>query len=105
ALHRERGQAWYPGPGPREPSIRHLATSDQMSSLLIGAGFKVLDVQDSTDESQRYFESLMAQISKAGSLPIGRRPCLRDDFPAVTGDQGRNVPERRIRTVSYICAA
>ena len=76
-----------------------------MSSLLIGAGFKVLDVQDSTDESQSYFESLMAQISKAGSLPIGFRLFLGDDFPVMTRNQVRNVTERRIRTVSYICAA
>src|SRR5215475_9677230 len=73
ALQGEGGEVLYPVPWAREPSISHLATSDQMSSLLIGAGFKVLDVQDSTDESQSYFESLMAQISKAGALPIGFR--------------------------------
>jgi len=105
ALQGEGGEVLYPVPWAREPSISHLATSDQMSSLLIGAGFKVLDVQDSTDESQSYFESLMAQISKAGSLPIGFRLFLGDDFPAMTRNQVRNVTERRIRTVSYICAA
>src|SRR5215469_10896868 len=54
ALQGEGGEVLYPVPWAREPSISHLATSDQMSSLLIGAGFKVLDVQDSTDESQSY---------------------------------------------------
>ncbi len=105
ALQGEGGEVLYPVPWAREPSISHLATSDQMSSLLIGAGFKVLDVQDSTDESQSYFKSLMAQISKAGSLPIGFRLFLGDDFPVMTRNQVRNVTERRIRTVSYICAA
>jgi hypothetical protein len=95
----------YPVPWAREPSISHLATPDQMNALLIGAGFKVLDVQDSTDESQSYFESLIAHISKAGSPPIGFRLFLGDDFPTMTRNQVRNVTERRIRTVSYICAA
>ena len=88
ALQGEGGEVLYPVPWAREPSISHLATSDQMSSLLIGAGFK------------SYFESLMAQISKAGSLPIGFRLFLGDDFPAMTRNQVRNVTERRIRTVS-----
>ena len=40
ALQGEGGEVLYPVPWAREPSISHLATSDQMSSLLIGAGFE-----------------------------------------------------------------
>jgi ubiquinone/menaquinone biosynthesis C-methylase UbiE len=51
-LQGEGGDVLYPVPWAREPSISHLATPDEMMSLLVGAGFKLLDVQDSTEESQ-----------------------------------------------------
>jgi ubiquinone/menaquinone biosynthesis C-methylase UbiE len=56
-LQGEGGEVLYPVLWAREPSISHLATPDQMKSLLTGAGFNLVDVQDSTDESQRFFRS------------------------------------------------
>ena len=104
ALQGEGGEVVYPVPWAREPSISHLATPDQMKSLLIGAGFKLLDVQDSTDASQSFFETVTAQMAKTGSPPVGFRLFLGDDFPAMTRNQVRNVTERRIRTVSAVTA-
>jgi hypothetical protein len=92
-------------PWARDPSISHLATPDQMKSLLVGAGFKILDIQDSTDESQSFFEKMTTQMAKTGSPPVAWRLFLGDDFTAMARNQVRNVTERRIRTVSYICAA
>ena len=40
-LQGEGGEVLYPVPWARDPSISHLATPDQMKSLLGGAGFKV----------------------------------------------------------------
>ena len=45
-LQGEGGEVLYPVPWARDPSISHLATPDQMKSLLGGAGFKLLDVQE-----------------------------------------------------------
>jgi SAM-dependent methyltransferase len=104
-LQGEGGEVLYPVPWAREPSISHLATPNQMKSLLTGAGFKLVDVQDSTDESQRFFEAMTAQMARTGSPPVAWRLFLGDDFPAMARNQVRNVTERRIRTVSYICAA
>ena len=104
-LQGEGGDVLYPVPWARDPSISHLATPDQMKSLLAGAGFKLLDVHDSTEESQSFFERMTAQMAKTGSPPVAWRLFLGDDFPTMTRNQVRNVTERRIRTVSYICAA
>src|SRR5262249_13730129 len=60
----------YPVPWARDPSISHLATPEEMKSLLTGAGFKLLDVQDSTEESQIFFEKMTAQIAKTGTSPV-----------------------------------
>jgi ubiquinone/menaquinone biosynthesis C-methylase UbiE len=104
-LQGEGGDILYPVPWAREPSISHVATPDEMKSLLAGAGFNVRDVHDSTDESQRFFERMTAQMAKTGSPPVAWRLFLGDDFPVMARNQVRNVTERRIRTVSYICAA
>jgi ubiquinone/menaquinone biosynthesis C-methylase UbiE len=104
-LQGEGGEVLYPVPWARDPSISHLATPDQMKSLLVGAGFKLLDVQDSTEESQSFFEKMTAQMAKTDSPPVAWRLFLGDDFPAMARNQVRNVTERRIRTVSYICVA
>jgi ubiquinone/menaquinone biosynthesis C-methylase UbiE len=104
-LQGEGGEVLYPVPWARDPSISHLATPDEMKSLLTGAGFKLLDVQDSTDESQSFFERMTAQMAKTGSPPVAWRLFLGDDFPTMARNQVRNVSERRIRTVSYFCAA
>src|SRR5258708_40004704 len=44
-------------------------TPDRMKSLLVGAGFKLLDVKESTDESQSFFEGMTAQMAQTGSPP------------------------------------
>ncbi len=104
-LQGEGGDVLYPVPWAREPSISHLATPDEMEALLTGAGFKLLDVEDSTAESQHFFERMTAQMAKTGKPPVAWRLFLGDDFPAMAHNQVRNVTERRIRTVTFICAA
>jgi ubiquinone/menaquinone biosynthesis C-methylase UbiE len=104
-LQGEGGDVLYPVPWAREPSISHLETPDEMKSLLISAGFKLLDVQDSTQERQSFFEKMTAQMAKTGTSPVIWQLFLGDDFPAMARNQVRNVTERRIRTVSYFCTA
>jgi ubiquinone/menaquinone biosynthesis C-methylase UbiE len=104
-LQGEGGEVLYPVPWAREPSISHLVTSENMKSLLANAGFKLVEVKDSTEESQAFFERMTAQMAKTGSPPVLWRLFLGDDFPVMARNQARNVTERRIRTVSYICAA
>ena len=88
-----------------KPSISYVATPKQMGSLLTSAGFSVLDVEESTDESQRFFEKLTANMERTGVSPVAWRLFLGNDFPAMARNQVRNVNERRIRTVTFICAA
>ncbi len=76
-----------------------------MKSLLAYAGFKVLDVYDSTDESQNWFEAMTARMAESGPPPVTFQAFLGGDFPEMARNQVRNLTERRIRTVSYICEA
>jgi ubiquinone/menaquinone biosynthesis C-methylase UbiE len=104
-LQGEGGDVLFPVPWARDPSISHLATPDEMKSLLADAGFKVLDVHDSTDESQSWFEAMTTRMAQSGPPPVTFHLILGDDYPEMARNQVRNLSERRIRTVSYICEA
>jgi ubiquinone/menaquinone biosynthesis C-methylase UbiE len=104
-LQGEGGDVLFPVPWAREPSISHLATPGEMKSLLTGAGFKILDVHDSTDESQSWFEAMTARMEESGPPAVTFQVFLGGDFPEMVRNQVRNLTERRIRTVSYICEA
>jgi ubiquinone/menaquinone biosynthesis C-methylase UbiE len=102
-LQGEGGEVLFPVPWAREPSISHLVTSDAMQSLLTGAGFKIVDVQDSTAESQHWFEAMTARIAQGAAPVLTFRAFLGKDFPEMARNQVNNLRDRRIRTVSYVC--
>lgn len=104
-LQGEGGDVLFPVPWARELSISHLATSEEMERLLKGAGFEIRDVQDSTEESQAWFEQMMAHMEQSGPPPVTFNVFLGDDFPEMARNQVRNLTDRRIRTVSFICDA
>jgi hypothetical protein len=95
----------FPVPWAREPSISHLATPEQMRSFLADAGLEILHVHDSTNESQSWFEAMAERMAQSGPPPVTPQAILGHDFPEMARNQVRNLAERRIRTVSYVCAA
>jgi ubiquinone/menaquinone biosynthesis C-methylase UbiE len=102
-LQGEGGDVLFPVPWAREPSISHLATPDAMQSLLTGAGFKIVDAQDSTEESQRWFEAMAARMAQAAVPAVTFQAFLGNDFPEMARNQVTNLRDRRIRTVTYVC--
>lgn len=103
-LQGEGGAVAFPVPWAREAAISHLATPEEMRGLLSGAGFEILAVEDSTEESQAWFEAMAARLAEAAP-PVTFRSFLGDDFPAMTRNQVTNLRERRIRTVTFVCRA
>jgi ubiquinone/menaquinone biosynthesis C-methylase UbiE len=104
-LQGEGGDVVYPVPWAREPSISHLATPDDMPRLLTAAGFKIMSVADSTEEGLRWFEAMAERMKQGAAPPLTFRTFLGEDFVEMTRNMMRNLQERRIRTVSYTCAA
>ena len=103
-LQGEGGDILYPVPWARDPSISHLASPDSMLSLLSHAGFRILKVEDSTEEGQRWFEEMAGRLAKSAPA-VTFQAFLGNDFPAMARNQVINLRERRIRTVSYVCEA
>lgn len=104
-LQGEGGDVLFPVPWAREPSISALATPEDMETLLTNAGFRILETIDSTEESQQFFETVIARMRETDSPSARWKMLFGDDYAAMAQNQIRNVTERRIRTVSYICEA
>jgi ubiquinone/menaquinone biosynthesis C-methylase UbiE len=97
------GDVHFPVPWARQPSISHLATDEDMQSLLTSAGFRILDIQDSSEESLAWFEDRMKEIAESGPPPVSFQAFLGEDYPVMVRNQVRNLAEARIRTICYIC--
>lgn len=104
-LQGEGGEVFYPTPWAREPSISHLATGEDMVGLIKAAGLELIDTRDSTAESQDWFDQVAERLARSGGPAVTFRAFLGDDFAAMAANQVRNLGERRIRTVSFICRA
>jgi len=104
-LQGEGGDVFFPVPWAREPSISHLVTPEEMVTLLTDAGFKISHVHDSTEESQVWFEEMFERMANAVTPPVTFKIFLGEDLPVMARNQVRNLTDRRIRTVSYICEA
>ena len=104
-LQGEGGEALYPAPWARDAAISHLATPAQMEDLLVGAGFRILEIRDSTGESLDWLESRTARRTASKSVPVSVQILFGDDFPRMVSNQIIGLRERRLRTVGYICEA
>jgi len=104
-LQGEGGEVLYPVPWAREPSISHLATPDEMRSLLAAAGFRIIESQDSTEDGQRWFEAMAARMASGAVPAVTFQAFLGNDFPAMARNQVANLRDRRIRTVTFVCEA
>ncbi|MDA9981701.1 class I SAM-dependent methyltransferase [Gammaproteobacteria bacterium] len=104
-LKGEGGDVLFPVPWAREPSISHLVTRDEMEALLTQAGLEILQINDSTEESHGWFEAMAARMVESGPPPVTFQTFMGDDFPEMVRNQDRNLSDRRIRTISFICKA
>lgn len=100
----EGGPVLYPVPWARDTGIGHLATPAEMTALLRGAGLRVLQVEDSTHDSQHWFERVVARMADHAPPPAALRVVLGRDFPEMARNMLSNLTQRRIRSISYICA-
>jgi ubiquinone/menaquinone biosynthesis C-methylase UbiE len=102
-LQGEGGNVLFPVPWARDPSISHLATPAEMRQLLEGASFRILNEIDSTEEGLAWFRGEAERVGSADQSPIRLRSFLGDDHRQMALNQVRNLAERRIRSVTYIC--
>jgi ubiquinone/menaquinone biosynthesis C-methylase UbiE len=104
-LQGEGGEVLYPTPWALEPSISHLATPEEMETLLSDAGFKILEKTESTRVSLEWLKARTASSNQPNILPVTTRLLFGDTSLDMVGNQLRGLEERRMLTCSYICEA
>ncbi|MGI9368684.1 MAG: class I SAM-dependent methyltransferase [Ruegeria sp.] len=102
-LQGEGGPMYFPAPWAQDPSISHLATPDEMESLLTNAGFKFLHAIDSTDDSLSWLQERVAAPAQSGPLPVTTRLLFRNISLDMTRNQLRGLSERRMLTYGFVC--
>lgn len=98
-LQGEGGAIAYPVPWAEAPALSHLATPQEMRTLLHSAGFEIVAEDDSSDRSLAALSAVAAggQIASTTQVLFGAR------FPEMRRNQLDGLAERRLRTVSYVC--
>ena len=102
-LQGEGGDVLYPVPWAREASISHLATVEEMRTMLTAAGFELVAEHDSTDRSAAWFAAMAAGLAAGHRPPVTFAVFLGDDFAEMARNQVANLTDRRIRTVAFTC--
>ena len=97
------GDVRYPVPWARDPADSHLATTEQMRTLLAEAGFSVISETDSSTASREWFAAVAARIAETGPPPVTFAAFLGADFAPMARNQVENLSEDRIRTVTFVC--
>ena len=93
------GDVHYPNPWARDVSASFLLSEDATRQALLTAGFDIMTWRDDSDVATSWFASLAASGSPAGpTLAV----VLGPDFPALTGNLGRNLKEGRIGILSAV---
>lgn len=76
-----------------------------MTSAFGKCRLSIVHIQDSTEEGQRWFESMAARMTAAATPAATFQSFLGNDFPEMARNQVANLRERCIGTVTYVCQA
>lgn len=99
------GPVRYPVPWATGPEASHLVTTEEMTSQLGDAGFRVVEVEDSSDEGLAWFTDLRQRTAESGRPAVGFDVFLGPEFAAMAENLVENLAERRIRTAMVVCRA
>jgi ubiquinone/menaquinone biosynthesis C-methylase UbiE len=97
------GELLLPVPWARSQEISHLATRDQMHTLLDDAAFTIIEAEDSTDRAIAFFEARAGQMEQSAMALAPFHPFLGDDFREMAVNMVRNLTENRIRVCTFVC--
>lgn len=96
------GEAIFPVPWAREPSISFLLTSQQLLNTLVNTGFEVVIWRDVTEAGRSWFRHLGDRIRQQGVPSLGLQLLLGPDFRLMAQNQVINLEENRIALVEAV---
>ena len=93
------GEVFYPAPWARDPSTSFLLSAEDTCAALEAAGFKAVLSRDDTQTALDWFKPT-ASSPPTGGLNLG--VVMGGEFPAITGNLGRNILEGRLGVLSAV---
>lgn len=97
------GDPTYPVPWAETPQTSFLSTPEQTLADLQGAGLKVLEFRDVTDESRRSHERLREHARKHGAPTLGTHILMGERMREMARNTARNVEEGRVIPIEVVC--
>uniref|UniRef100_C6E1I3 Methyltransferase type 11 n=1 Tax=Geobacter sp. (strain M21) TaxID=443144 RepID=C6E1I3_GEOSM len=96
------GEVHFPVPWARDSSASFLASQEDVRRLLAEEGFQPLFWQDVTTDGLEWFRRRQQKSRQGGENPFGLHLLLGEGFPAMAGNQLRNLEEDRITLVEAV---
>ena len=96
------GDAYFPVPWAREPSISFLLTSQQLLDTLTEAGLEILIWRDVTESGRSWFRRMRDKIRQEGIPSFGLQLLLGPDFRLMAHNQVLNLEEDRIALIEVV---
>lgn len=93
------GDPVFPLPWAREPSISFVASSDDMRASVEGAGFRILDWQDTTADAVAVFKN-PNQAARRGKLGVGL--VAGADFGERSANLAQGMAEDRFESILFV---
>jgi SAM-dependent methyltransferase len=97
------GEPIYPVPWAETPATSFLSTPAQTLADLQGAGLKVLEFRDVTDESRRGHERMREHARKHGAPTLGTHLLMGERMREMARNTARNVDEGRVIPIEVLC--
>lgn len=97
------GEARYPAPWARDPSISFLVSPDELRVLLDEAGFEITGWRDTTEPGREWFRQVSARLSEGEPPPLGFHLLLGEGFAEMADNQRRNLEDNRIALIEAVC--
>ncbi|MEK9671755.1 MAG: class I SAM-dependent methyltransferase [Rhodospirillaceae bacterium] len=99
----EGGEVLYPVPWAMTAEISHLTTAEEIRAVLEGAGFRVLDIQASTDQVLAYNARQREKIARDGPPILTPAIVLTLQAKDRLRNSAKNVAEGRTVPVEFLC--
>ncbi|MFP4533269.1 MAG: class I SAM-dependent methyltransferase [Desulfobacterales bacterium] len=94
-----RGDPYLPAPWSSDPSTSFVIPADQMKTHLSQMNFKVLEWQDVTEISSRWFQKMQARQKASSPPPLGIHLLMGPNAKEKIANMGRSLAEGRARVI------
>ncbi len=97
------GDALYPVPWALTADISHLTSPEDTVEVLEAAGFRVDEVQDSTEKALAYNQAARERFKTSGPSVLNPSVILSEQGLDRMRNSARNIEQRRTLLVEFIC--